>query len=109
MDPCVPILWHLAEIQTRLANRLQKLGYLIADTDQTLAMGQRHLEVDIPVGINGELRDVEFLVSQYALDGSADLPFIEHEGLRTRVRLAPRLNTVDVLLTAKIIVVLRIP
>jgi hypothetical protein len=34
------------------------------------------------VGINGELRDVEFLVSQYALDGRADLPFVEHEGLR---------------------------
>src|SRR6266481_9227715 len=47
-----------------------------------LAMGQRHPEVGVPVGINGELRDVEFLVPQHALDGWADLPFVEHEGLR---------------------------
>src|ERR1019366_10439922 len=46
------------------------------------AMGKRHPEVGVPVGINGELRDVEFLVSQYTFDGRADLPFVEHEGLR---------------------------
>ena len=47
-----------------------------------LVMGKRHPEVGVPVGINSELRDVEFLVPQPALDGWADLPFVEHEGLR---------------------------
>ena len=42
---------------------------------KTLAMGKSHSKVSVPVGINGELRDVKFLVSQYALDGRADLPF----------------------------------
>ena len=49
---------------------------------KTCAMGKGHPEVGVPVGINSELRDVEFLVPQHAFDGGADLPFVEHEGLR---------------------------
>jgi hypothetical protein len=33
---------------------------------QFLAMGKRHPEVGVPVGINSELRDVEFLDQQSA-------------------------------------------
>src|SRR5450631_988790 len=49
---------------------------------KALAMGKRHPEVGVPVGINSELRDVEFLVPQYALDSRPDLPFVQYEGLR---------------------------
>ena len=31
--------------------------------------------------IDRELRDLDGLLSQHALNGDADLPFIEHEGL----------------------------
>jgi hypothetical protein len=87
LDPLVPILWHLAEIQARLTNRLQYLGYLAAAGSKQTAMSAFNLghgsspslwERAIPksVHINRELHDVEFLVPKQSFDGRADLPFI---------------------------------
>jgi hypothetical protein len=41
-----------------------------------------HPEVGVPVGINSKLGDIDGLLSKHALDGDADLPLVEYEGLR---------------------------
>ena len=43
-------------------------------------MGKRHPEVGVPVGIDRELRDIQFLVPQYALNGRTHLAFMEYKG-----------------------------
>src|SRR5450759_304392 len=45
-------------------------------------VGKGHSKIGVAVRINRQLHNLDFLLSQHALNGGADLPFIEHDGLR---------------------------
>src|ERR1019366_6013725 len=49
---------------------------------KTRPAGKGHSKIGVPVRIDRQLRDLDFLLSKHSLNGSADLPFIEHYGLR---------------------------
>ena len=53
---------------------------------KTRPAGKGHSKIGVPVRIDRQLRDLDFLLSKHSLNGSADLPFIEHYGLQGKIR-----------------------
>src|SRR5450631_3382175 len=45
-------------------------------------MGECHTKIGVPVRVDRQLRDVNFLLSKHSLDSGADLSLVEYDGLR---------------------------